>query len=516
MKRIISSLLISMSIASCGYSPLQAPVTTMDNSGSYVINVGQKQNGATISAKINVSNLFKTKAVDASVDGVREKRISDIRYINVYLLALDDSYAGSDPLGADMTAIPNVSTHLNFSHNADLGDNFGVKFTNVGETPTGKKYYIGVVAKDSANNVISKDGFDWTGVSDNSGLNLSSSSVSVDNMFVVTPATPLSISLDLKDAVGAEVAANINPQDGLGQSYSTDMLGFSTVAGGGVDVFGASNVVATDNALTANMRGIAADGSGNVYFADEAQGYIAMVNKSSMLSIVATGLDTPVGLAVNENGDIYVIENGATKKVTKFAKQSLGVYTKSSYSITSGSPLTDAYSVAFSKVNPNIVYIGAVPNVIKLDTSTGMFTDLIMGFGDTAGIGVDTSDNLYISEFTTGKLVQYNPDTNTSVDIATGLTSPDGVVVDYSGNIYVAVEGNKINKYTYNSLSSSWTPSLFAGGGAMAGNTNGALRTDASIDSIEMLAIEAGKNLSGDPTLYYVDQSAQLVRKIVP
>jgi hypothetical protein len=31
-----------------------------------------------------------------------------------------------------------------------------------------------------------------------------------------------------------------------------------------------------------------------------------------------------------------------------------------------------------------------------------------------------------------------------------------------------------------------------------------------------MLAIEAGKNLSGDPTLYYVDQSAQLVRKIVP
>lgn len=517
MKKIISSLLISISIASCGFSPVTSSVPTIDKSGSYVFNVGHKQTGATISAKVNLSKMFKTKAADANVDGTPEKKLSDIRYVSVYLLALDPSYAGTDPL-TDTAAIPNISAPLTFSYNYDLGSEFGVKFTNVGETPVGKNYYIGVVIKDSTNAVISKDGGIWTGSSLDSGLSLSSNSVAVSNSLVVSDLNPLLVSSSLKDVVGAEVASNIMPEDGLMQSYSSDMLGFNTVAGGGVDAFGPSNVIATNNALTSNIRGVAADSLGNVYFADETNGYIAMVNKSGILTVVATGLDTPVGLAVNEHGDIFVAENGATKKVTKFVKQSLGVYTKTSYNITSSSDISGGvYSIAFSKVNPNVLYVGTLPTITKLDMSTNTFSDLIVNFGDTAGIGVDSNDVLYISDFASGttgagKLIKYNPSTNTTENIVVGLTKPDGVVVDYTGNVYVALDGDKIFKYS--PLVPSF--SLFAGGGTLPSNTNGAPKEQAQIGSIEMLAIESGNNLSGDPTLYYVDSSSQLIRKIVP
>lgn len=524
MKKIISSLLISISIASCGFSPMTSSVPTVDKSGSYVFNLGQKQNGATISAKIKLSNLFKTKGFDENVSGSPVKTLADLKYIEVYLLALDDAYAGTDPL-SDTSSITNITNPLKLTYDSDFGDVVGVKLTNIGETPTGKKYYIGVVAKDKDNNVISKDGGSWTASSEDSGLSLSSNSVSVDNMLVVSDTAPLTASVSLKDAVGAEVAANIRPKDGLGMSYSSEMLGFSTIAGMATTVAttddfdgSTSNIVATDYELTDNIRGVASDSLGNVYFADETRGYIAMVNKSGMLSVIATGLDTPVGLAVNENGDVFVAENSATPKVTKFTKQSLGVYTKSSHNITSTNDISGGvYSIAFSKVNPNIVYVGSIPTITKLDLSTGQFSDVNVNIEDAAGLAVDSTDNLYISDFANGtagmgKVVKYNQVTDTTTDIATGLNSPDGLVVDYTGNVYVAVDTNKINKY----MADTWAQSVFAGNGTMTGNPNGALRNDAQIGYLEMLAIEQGKNLSGDPILYYVDAPSKLIRKIVP
>jgi hypothetical protein len=300
--------------------------------------------------------------------------------------------------------------------------------------------------------------------------------------------------------------------------------GVNTIAGGGTKSFEEKNVLATEVALTENIRGIATDKDGNVYFADEDAGYIAMVNGEGKLNVVAKDLSHPIGLVVNNAGDVFVAENGSTKQITKLTKKSDGTYEKKSYT---SDTFVNIYSITLSNSDPNILYIGDAQNpdieddksVLKqMEISTGTISSLteLTDVIDTAGIITDTNNNLYIADYADanqgkGKLFKYDLKNKKVTILAENLTSPDGLVMDASGNLYLAVDNDKILKYD-----TSLKQSVFAGGGEKSRETNGNTRTQVSLGELEMVAMTANKDSKGEPTLYYVDKTAKLIREINP
>lgn len=300
--------------------------------------------------------------------------------------------------------------------------------------------------------------------------------------------------------------------------------GVVTIAGGGKTAFGSADAVATEVELTSNIRGIATDSSNNVYFADESEGYVAMINTEGKLNVIMKNLSAPIGLVVNTKGEIFVAENGDKKQISKLTKQSNGTYEKKSYPSDS---FVNLYSLTLSKADPDILYIGDAQSpdiegdysVLKqLQISTGTVTSLtnIKDVVDTAGIITDATGNLYIADYAEtntgkGKLFKYDIKTKELAVLVENLTSPDGLVMDDAGNMYLATEGTKIFKYD-----TSLKGTLFAGGGTKALDSNGEKRTDVKIGGLEMVAMTSSKTAGGEPTLYYIDKENKLVRKVNP
>lgn len=305
-------------------------------------------------------------------------------------------------------------------------------------------------------------------------------------------------------------------------------VGVVSLAGGGKTAFGVdtavANTIANTLELTQNIRGIATDSNNNVYFADESEGFVAMVTPEGKLNVISKGLSTPVGLVVNASGDVFVAENGAKKQITKLTKQSNGTYEKKSFPSDS---FINLYSLTLSKADPDILYIGDAQNpdiagdfsVLKqLKISTGTITSLnnLTGVIDTAGIATDAAGNLYIADYAEtsankGKIFKYDVKEQKVSTLVENLTSPDGLVMDKAGNLYVALEGTKIFKYD-----TALKGTLYAGGGEKGADSNNEKRTDVKIGGLEMIAMTESKTAGGEPTLYYADKEAKLVRKINP
>lgn len=206
----LSLFTMTLSISACSNQPTvnQPEVNKMQAAKAnqiYVADIGQGKTGASFSTKINFKEGFNVKA---NTNGAIAKISTDIAKVDAYLLELTAAPAtGSDPLASVVTggSVMNI---------AKTGASFTILFKNVPVSTAGKKYFVGLVAKDSANNVISKNpATDWTGASANKGLAITNGggdvtpagSVSVSSTYVVSSATDLTVGLSLLDAVGAQI-----------------------------------------------------------------------------------------------------------------------------------------------------------------------------------------------------------------------------------------------------------------------------------------------------------------------
>ncbi|MFN4153010.1 MAG: hypothetical protein ACK4IX_18850, partial [Candidatus Sericytochromatia bacterium] len=78
-----------------------------------------------------------------------------------------------------------------------------------------KNYWVGVVARDSGDNIISKSGQTWTGITGTyAGFNLSEGGVMVDNNLMVSTTDPLTVEVDLLDAIGSKLDSTVEINNG--------------------------------------------------------------------------------------------------------------------------------------------------------------------------------------------------------------------------------------------------------------------------------------------------------------
>ena len=126
------------------------------------------------------------------------------------------------------------------------------------------------------------------------------------------------------------------------------------------------------------------------YVADAGRGRVVEVRPGGRQVVVASGLSSPSGLAVDSAGDLYVADSGQGRVV---------------------------------EVRPG-----------------GRQVVVASGLSSPSGLAVDSAGDLYVADSGQGRVVEVRPG-GRQVVVASGLSSPSGLAVDSAGDLYIADPG---------------------------------------------------------------------------
>jgi tripartite motif-containing protein 71 len=236
-------------------------------------------------------------------------------------------------------------------------------------------------------------------------------------------------------------------------------------AGGNGDVAPIATISGSNTQLN-SPKGVAVDGNGNIYVVNQASNTVTIyaagsngnVAPSSAISGFDTGLGSPISIALDNNANIYVGNSGifSGSEVTEYATGSSGDTAPLGFAFTdlntpSGLAVDGAGHLYVSdQINSQ------VETYVPVEGSNFAFAGSIPAFNPIA-IALDTNANIYVAEsgddfgdvdtarvFKAGSIEEFS----TIMGGLTFLAEPLGVAVDANGNVYVANgESNTVTKY---------------------------------------------------------------------
>ncbi len=330
----------------------------------------------------------------------------------------------------------------------------------------------------------------------------------------------------------------------------------TTVAGTGESGYGGDGGAATAAQLY-SPYGVAVDGSGALYIADNRNHRIRKVDAAGLITTAAgTGaygyngddiaataahLNDPRGVAVDGSGALYIADwgNGRIRKVDAAGLITTAAGTgEHGYSGDGGqataAQINSPYGMAVD--DSGNLYIADLGNhrIRKVDpagvisTVAGTGERGYSGDGDTAtaarlyqpfGVAVDGSGNLYIADTGNNRIRKVDPAGLISPIAGTGrrsydgdggpataaqIASPSGVAADDSGNLYIADTANsRVRK-----VDAAGGISTVAGNGVWGYSGDGGPAIAAQITSPEGVAVDGSGNL------YIADTWNNRIRKV--
>ena len=304
-----------------------------------------------------------------------------------------------------------------------------------------------------------------------------------------------------------------------------------------VHSYTSSGVEATNVALD-QPGGLAFDTAGNLYIADTDNNIIREVNLAGVISTVAGGreqgfggdgglataalLDSPVGVAVDSAGNIYIGDTH-NNRVREILASSGNIVTIAGTGVAGFSGDGGAATAALLNL-PTAVAVDSNGNVYIADTNNNRIREIggttintvagngqqvysgdggpatAAGLDSPDGVAVDAAFNIYIGDthnqrvrmltFTTGIITTL---AGTGVkgftaDGAAGsvkLARPQGVAVDASGNVYLADSDNNLVRTI-----SGGTVTTIAGNGTQGFTGDTGVSTSASLDTPRAVAAQ--------------------------
>ena len=271
----------------------------------------------------------------------------------------------------------------------------------------------------------------------------------------------------------------------------------STVAGT-AGVVGSSNGSGAAASFKSPL-GLAADGSGNVYVADQGNNTVREVTPAGLVSTLAglaavTGsgdgngaaasFNLPIGVAVDAKGNVYVADsaNSTIRLITKTGVVSTLAGTAGSTGSTDGIGASARFDrpagVAVDSTG-NVFVVDQGNNTIRKITPTGVVSTL----AGVAGLVGSADGNTTAARF----------------------SSPYGIAIDSAGLIYVADTGNN----TIRRITPLGVVSTLAGAAGVVGSTDGT-GFSASFSGPHGLAADSAGNV------FVADSGNNTIRKITP
>ena len=328
-----------------------------------------------------------------------------------------------------------------------------------------------------------------------------------------------------------------------------DTIAGSGSYGAGNGGYSGEDVPATEARLNTPV-GVTVDGDGNVFIGDisnhrvrkvtVATGEIATIagngtagfNEVANQQATDSQLNHPYGLAVAGDGTVYIADV-SNNRVRKVATDGV-ITTVAGSGASSGDIYEDGIQATAARlVNPRDVALDSSGNfyiamrgqsnqgaIRKVDTS-GVITTVAGGWaygfsGDngpataaklwgTIGVGLDSSGNLYISEFGSDLIRKVNTSGIITTFASTGITDPRGLAVDSDDNVYVAQE-HRIVKI--DGSTDPPTITTVAGGADSGDSGDGGTATDAQLNEPHGVAVDS------DGNIYIADTKNNRVRKV--
>jgi predicted outer membrane repeat protein len=201
----------------------------------------------------------------------------------------------------------------------------------------------------------------------------------------------------------------------------------------------------------ANPQGVATDGAGNVYVADNAASRVSKIplgcTTASCVTTLGGGFQNPTAVAVDGAGNVYVADGGnhAVKKVAAGCTSSSCVTTLGSgFTTPNGVAVDGAGNVYVTDGNGN-----TLTEIAAGCTSSFCLTTLGGGFHNPSGAAVDAAGDVYVADAGNNALKVVPTGCMSSSCVTTlggGFYTPANPAVDSAGNVYVADQNNSAVK----------------------------------------------------------------------
>jgi sugar lactone lactonase YvrE len=194
-------------------------------------------------------------------------------------------------------------------------------------------------------------------------------------------------------------------------------------------------------------EGLAVDGAGNVYVADG--NTIIEFNRATpgnITTLVPSGLNSPGGVALDAAGNVYIADTGDSAiKEWKVSNSNLVSLVSSGLKNPQGVALDVAGNVYIADTGNSAIQ--------EWKAANSNLTVLLSGLNQPADVTVDGEGNVYIADTGNKAVKEWIAASN----IVTGLfsssvVSPEGVAVDGLGNVYIASEAHNVYVTTIEEL----------------------------------------------------------------
>ena len=214
-------------------------------------------------------------------------------------------------------------------------------------------------------------------------------------------------------------------------------VGTVTIAGQAVTVTQAGGTYAAANPWTTLIAsglnypvGVAADGAGSVYVADRHNNALKRWNiTNNTVAAMATNLTLIFGVACDPAGNVFATGQQIWKWNPANSNLATLVAANAAYV---GIAVNSAGNVYYAENTSNQLHLWNPAN-------TNGFTLIATGLTSPAGVATDGAGNVYFTEYSLNALDRWDALTGTITRVGVGvLNSPTGVAVDGSGNLYVA------------------------------------------------------------------------------
>jgi hypothetical protein len=240
------------------------------------------------------------------------------------------------------------------------------------------------------------------------------------------------------------------------QTLTVTQAGSTYVAAGSLTGLGTGVVPIGE---IGGLFGVAVDGAGNVFnsyssayrpqppalpdFSYGIEEWMAANNTGTTLASSSSwGLNNPKGLAVDGSGNVYIADIG-NNAIEIIVRPNLYPYM---YTLVSG--LNDPTGVAVDGAS-NVYIANSGNNAIEEWTAanSNVITLVSSGLSGPEGVAADCAGNVYIADTGNGAIKEWMAaNSNVITLVSNGLSNPQDVAVDGAGNVYIADTFNKAIK----------------------------------------------------------------------